>query len=327
MNVLVTGASGFIGHHVAQALFTSGLRPLPLIRQGSDVTGLEAHAQGFRHADLRDEEALRRAAENVDAVVHLAGLTRARSLDEFLEVNAGGVRRLVRAVRAGASASFRRFVLVSSLAAGGPGVPTNPRKETDPDEPVTPYGVSKLAGERVLREEAVDLPWTIVRPPIVYGPREKDLLQVFQLCRKGLVPVVGFRDKHYSMVYAPDLAEAIVDLIGHEDAVGRTFNVAEERTYTYRELVRVIGEAVGRVPPMPRVPHLIPRVIATLGTLSQPFRRRPPFVSLSKLPEILAPGWVCSTDAVRSLLPSVASTSLADGARATVEWYRGAGWI
>ena len=150
---------------------------------------------------------------------------------------------------------------------------------------------------------------------------------MFRLCRRGVVPVVGFRDKHYSVVYGPDLAAAVVALSDHPAAIGRTFNVAEERTYTYGELVGIIGEAVGRVPPMPRVPHLIPRLIATLGTLSQPFRRRPPLVSLAKLPEILAPGWVCATDAVRDLLADAAPTPLAEGARLTVAAYRDRGWL
>lgn len=258
--------------------------------------------------------------------MHLAGLTRAKSLQGFREVNVDGVTRIVRACH-DAAPDLQRFVLVSSLAAAGPGVPDAPRRESDACEPVTPYGRSKLEGEEALRAAADSLPWTIVRPPIVYGPRERDVLTIFKLCRRGIVPVVGFKDKHYSVVYGPDLARAIVELAVEPRAAGETFFVAEERTYTYGELVGAIGRAMGRVPPRPRVPHLLPRLIALLGSCSSPFRKRPPLVSLSKLPEILAPGWVCATDAVRAVLDEVAPTDLETGALATAEWYREFGWV
>jgi len=326
LKILVSGASGFIGHHVVQAVATQGLQPCPLIRAGSDRRDLEAHADRIRVVDLADAASCREAVRGVDAVIHLAGLTRARSLQAFREVNVDGVIRLVRACHE-AAPDLKRFVLVSSIAAAGPGVPDAPRRETDPCSPVTPYGRSKLEGEEALRAAAGAIPWTIVRPPVVYGPREKDVLTLFKLCRRGVVPVVGMRDKHYSVVYGPDLARAIVQLAIEPRAAGRVFFVAERRVYSYMDFIGAIGRAMGRVPPRPRVPHLVPRVIALCGSLSQPFRRRPPLVSLSKLPEILAPGWVCATDAVRELLGDVAPTDLERGARETAEWYREAGWV
>ena len=297
-----------------------------MVRTGSSLEGLSEWQEGFRYADLTDPQACRAAVEGVDLVLHLGGLTRAPGLREFRCVNVEGVRCLLAACRA-ATPGPRRFVLVSSIAAAGPGSPGRPRRETDPCQPVTPYGQSKLEGEAVLRAEAEHVPWTIVRPPIVYGPRERDVLTIFRLCRRGVVPVVGFREKHYSVVYGPDLARHLLELALAPQAAGATYFVAEERAYGYRELVSAIGRAVGRVPPQPRVPHLVPRLLGLLGSCVQPFRRRPPLLTLAKLPEIVAPGWVCSTDAVRAVLPGVAPTDLESGARQTVAWYRDNGWL
>lgn len=326
MKVLVTGASGFIGWHACKSLDDMGFTACPLVRAGSDVSALTPWAAETRTADLRDEAALRAAVRGVDAVIHLGGLTRARSLETFREVNAEGVARLVEACRSEVP-GLDRFVLVSSIAAAGPGTPEAPRREADPCEPVTPYGLSKLEGERVLRDAAADMPWTIVRPPIVYGPRERDMLAIFRLCRRGVVPVVGFRDKHYSLVYGPDLARHLVELLTVPDAVGRTLFVAEDQHYSYRDLVSTIGRGVGRVPPLPRVPHLVPRLIALMGSCAQRFTRRPPLLTLAKLPEVLAPGWVCSTESARSLLPTVGPTGLEQGARETAAWYEEHGWL
>ena len=290
------------------------------------MSALVPWAAETRYADLRDHGALREAVRGVDAVIHLGGLTRARSLGAFREVNVDGVAGLVAACRAEVP-GLRRFVLVSSIAAAGPGTPESPRREGDPCEPVTPYGLSKLEGERVLREAAADTPWTIVRPPIVYGPRERDMLAIFRLCRRGVVPVVGFHDKHYSLVYGPDLARHLVELMSVPEAAGGTYFVAEERHYSYRDLVATIGRGVGRVPPLPRVPHLVPRLVALMGSCAQRFTRRPPLLTLSKLPEVLAPGWVCSTESVRALLPAVGPTELEQGALETAAWYREHGWL
>jgi nucleoside-diphosphate-sugar epimerase len=326
LNILVTGASGFIGHHVIDAVQERGWTACPLLRLGSDSTGLEPFGEGIRRADLRDEKALEAAVEGIDGIVHLAGLTRARSQKEFRDVNAAGVGRIVRAARRGAP-GLRRFLYVSSLAAAGPSTVDGPRLEDAPPAPVTAYGRSKLEGEQVLRDEALDLPWTIVRPPIVYGPWERDLLTIFRLCRRGVVPVLGFRPKSYSIVFAPDFARHVVALMDDDRAVGETYFLAEPRAYSYQEIVVAIGQAVGRVPPLLRVPHLVARLVATGGSAAQFFSRRPPMLTLGKLPEVLASGWVCGTEKARAVLGEVGPTTLAEGAILTAAWYRDRGWM
>lgn len=258
-------------------------------------------------------------------MLHVAGMTRALTEAELLEGNREAVRNLARAA---AGAGIGRFVLVSSTAAAGPGTPGRPRRIADPCQPVTAYGRSKLEGERVLRGSPWPFPWTIVRPPVVYGPGDRDVYRLFRMARRGAVPVLGRGDRHNSVIYAPDLAEHLVDLALHPAAAGEVLMLSEERSYSWVELAEHIGSAVGAGRPrILRVPEWAARLSAFGGSLAGALRRRPSLVSLAKLPEILAPGWVCDPARAKELLGALAPTPFPAGAVATAEWYRREGWL
>lgn len=325
MKFLVTGASGFIARHVIMAATRHGHDTYALVRSHHGARDIPADR--VRVGDLRDPVSLRGALAGMEVIIHLAGLTRAKTQGDFFAVNATGVSHLIEAARAPGS-EVRRFVLVSSLSASGPGTPALPRREDDSPAPCTPYGRSKLAGERALRETTGSVSWTIVRPPIVYGPWDRDVLTLFRMAAGAVVPVVGFRDRHYSMVYAPDLAEVLVRIAGLEAAAGHTINVAGGRPYSWLEIVRLIGAALGREPRIVRLPEFTARIVAAAGSLASFFRSRPPLLTLDKLPEVVAPGWVCSVERLHALVGDEACpTDLPAGLRATAEWYRREGWL
>ncbi|NOT07000.1 MAG: NAD(P)-dependent oxidoreductase, partial [Gemmatimonadales bacterium] len=205
MKVLVTGATGFVGGHLVDALLRRGDTVTALVRSRAKGEALAKRGVTPAPGDLADDAALRAAARGQEVVYHLAGLVAAHSEAEFQTVNADGTARLVAAVAAGAPSA--RLVLVSSMAAAGPSPAGGKLTGTEPARPVTAYGRSKLAGERAVAEGP--LPWTILRPPAVYGPGDLELLRVFKATAFGAVPVFGGGGQELSMVYGPDLAEAI----------------------------------------------------------------------------------------------------------------------
>ncbi len=321
---LLTGSTGFVGHHVLDEATRRQIPIRALVRSAHRAIFGRDGVEWFE-GDLRDPGTVGRAAAGIRGVIHVAGLTRGRARD-LDAVNRDGVANLVKASLS-AAADLTRFLHVSSLAAGGPGTPTLPRSEDARAEPITDYGRSKLAGEEVLKNEGASLPWTIVRPPIVYGPWERDLYLMFKLARRRWVPASGSSEAKYSVVYGPDLAAAIWDLAVHPRAAGKVINVAENRAYTTAEMVAAMGRGLGTRPRTIRLPDWGVKLAASLGSAVGSFRTRPPLLSRAKLPEILAPGWVAATNRLRELLPLACQTSFEEGAARTIQWYRAEGWL
>jgi nucleoside-diphosphate-sugar epimerase len=327
MRVLLTGGTGFVGYNLVPALKEQGYEIVGLIRTTSDTSLLD-ELGGVEYAigELRDRASLEAALDGVDAVIHLAGAVTAVGRDGYFSVNTEGTRNLVEAVRA-VSPDIRRFVYVSSLAAGGPTVPGAPRTEQDEDRPVTHYGRSKKAAEDILLGYRGEFPSVILRPATVYGPADVALLGFFRSARRGLRARFPWRDLHLSMVYAGDLATAIVRALVSQLPSGDIFYVSDGREYRLDEVQRIIGEMMGFETKSIPVPRSLLFPAAAVSELGIRVTRRPSFLNWQKIIEAVQPAWVCSPEKLSTRTGFRPRYQLADGARVTAEWYRSRGWL
>jgi nucleoside-diphosphate-sugar epimerase len=324
MRVFVTGGTGFVGIHVIAALHRRGHDAICLVRDPAKARAAFGVAMPTIVAgDLADGDALARAVGGVDAVVHLAGLTAARTRAELFAVNAGGTRALIDAVRAD-GAGVRRFVHVSSLAAAGPVEHGVVPSGDEPAHPVSDYGRSKLAGEIPVRTLAI--PWTILRPPAVYGPHDRELLRLFRIARRGLAPVFGDGAQRLALVFAPDLADAIVACLERAPADG-VYYPAHPTPTTARRLVEQIGDALGIGVRVVSLPRAIVRPMFRLTGAAAKVAGRATLLSADKANELLAEAWLCSPTALAAATGWHAATDLPSGLAATGDWYRRARWL
>jgi nucleoside-diphosphate-sugar epimerase len=322
MNVLVTGGTGFIGMHLIARLNDCGHVVSALVRSRSKAERLANFDIRMIDGDLQNDTALGVATQDQDLVVHAAGLVKARSEAEFLRVNRDGTERLLRAV---AAAGKPRFVLVSSLAARGPSAPGSRCPAEEHAAPVTAYGRSKLAAEQVVRRG--ELPWTILRPPMVYGPWDTELLKAFKLARWGWMPVFGRGTQELSAIYAPDLADAIVAAAESDTTIGRTYSACHPEVFTSRTLARAVADTTGRSVRIVGLSERLARVLLAITGTSARLVGRATILDPDKFHEFFAPAWTGDSTPLTRDTGWRAGRGLADGLCATAAWYRKQRWI
>lgn len=320
----VTGATGFLGWHVAHALAAGGWTVRALARGGPERrSGLEELTVELVPGDLSDGAELARGLHGCDAIVHAAGLVKARTLEDYREVNVRGTERLLAAASAACPGAL--FVYVSSQAAAGPAREGRPVAEGDTPHPVSWYGASKLEGERAVAS-AWGGPWITVRPGVLYGPRDRGLLTYFRMVARGVVPVPAARAR-IQVGGVEETALGIARAADRTDLSGRTGYLADPRPVSVRELASRIAAVAGRTARLVEIPDVAVRVAGVLETLrervtgvSRPF-------NADKARELLAGDWLCDPVPMRRDLGLGDPPSLDEGLRRTWDWYREKGWL
>jgi nucleoside-diphosphate-sugar epimerase len=330
MKVLVTGASGFLGSHVAEQLTEKGHEVRALVRKTSKRDFLEKLPRmEFAIGSVEDRDQVFRAVEGVDAVVHAAGLVKARSVSEFHLANVIGTENLILAAKAAnAKHPIKRFVHVSSLAAVGPSHDGTPLDESCDARPVTHYGRSKLEAERIVRAAKEDLPVVILRPPAIYGPRDSEVFAFFQAVSRGVLPTIGDASNTLSMIHGADAASACIAALTAEVPSGSTYFVDDGHVYGFRQLLEGIEEALGK---KAFVRINLPMPVVYLAALSSEIfgkvTNKAVMLTRDKMNEIRQPHWVCSSAWAQRDLGWKPQIDLKDGTRQTAQWYRDQKWL
>jgi len=302
----VTGATGFIGSTVVRHLAKQGwqvrilTRRLPLHPLFADLS-LEAVV-----GSLEDEASLCRLAEGVTAIVHAAGLTKACSRADFFRVNCEGVGHLANAATHQAVAP--RIILVSSLAAREPHL--------------SAYAASKRAGEQALIDMKNAPPWTILRPPVVYGPGDPATLPLVRLLRWRIGPMLGPESARFSILHVDDFASAVAVLLSSEKAIGATYELDDGTSggYTWRSLLEI---AQGHLPAsayLVRVPHALLQAAAMLGGLLCLVSAKATILSLGKVRELYHRDWTCDNSEIAEQTTWQPRIRFADAVPSLLEW-------
>jgi len=322
---VVTGASGFVGSHIVDELLRNDARVRCILRPKSPTHWLDGKPVEILRLDEMDLDRLAAAVADAAWIVHAAGITQARSPKEFHEINVGGTERMLRAAMA-SNGNLQRFLYISSQAAGGPAAEGKPVVESDRPDPASTYGISKLRGEELTMLLKSRMPVVSIRPPAVYGPRDKAFLRLYRLLKRHVMPVLR-ADERFTLVYAEDLARAAYLALTHPRASGEIYFVGEPESTDSVEMGECIRRALGTWAVTVRPPGFVLQTGALVGELVGLATGSPPLLSREKLREITAGDWLCSSAKIRSQLGWTPQVGLEEGIARTAAWYREAGWI
>ena len=325
MTVLVTGAAGFLGGHLADLLLERGERPRALIRPGESAGRLAAAGAEVHVADITDRAAIGTALHGVDRVLHCAARTGPWGPDaEYLETN---VRALQILVRRAMAAGVSRVVQVSSITVHGNDVGGQADETAALRAEANPYSRSKVAGERLLRRMIRDegAPVTIVRPGWIYGPRDQASFGRFaRMTESGRMAMFGRGANHVPLVYVRDVAEGVLLASRVDGAEGRTYLLVNDEPVTQRQYLAAIADQLGVPPPRRRIPYRLALLGGTcaegLGRLAR--RPQPPPVMRYGI-QLLGGENRFDISRARRELGFAPQVGLAEGVRRSVEWYLG----
>lgn len=320
-DIALTGVTGFIGSHVAEALIEAGLAVRGLVRDPARLPGQLAGRLDLVSGDLSDRGALEALVDGAAVVVHLAGRVRAPRAQDFDAANRVGTENLAAATLSATGQA--RIVYVSSMAAAGPSAAPAGLSPEDSPSPISAYGRSKLAGERTV--QTCGLPWTVIRPPIVYGPRDIDVFQFFRFASLGLVPVPA-GERYATVAYVSDVVRAVLAAASGR-AEGRVLHLGEPEPLRLAEMVRTIaaaGEVRARVLPLPAG---LVRVVGGFGNILQRIGFRDIAMTSDKAREMVARHWSARSASSLAALGLDGVVPFARGAAASWRWYRANGWL
>jgi nucleoside-diphosphate-sugar epimerase len=271
------------------------------------------------YGDLISGEGVEEAVRGADTVIHLAGVTKALAARDYYAGNVRATETLVRALAGRAV----RLVHVSTLAAIGPSGDGTPVDEDAQPHPLTHYGKSNLEAERMVRALAPDA--VIVRPPVVYGPRDTDVFQLLQSISKGWVLEIAGGERWFSAIYVGDLVEGL--LVARRGVGGRAYFLAHSQPVSWSELSAAAARIMARRPRVVRVPPLVAYAVGLGAEVWSQVTRKPGIISREKVAEARCRWWTCDTRRAAAELGFEARTPLNAGLAQTLAWYKEAAWL
>jgi len=322
--ILVTGATGFVGSHLVETLVKKGEDVYCLVRATSNLRWLKGLSVKLVQGDCTDISSLKSLPSDIEFVFHLAGLVKARRKRAFYEVNYQGTVNLIK-ICLTKRWPLKRFIFISTLAVHGS--PSDSMiKSDDQPRPLSHYAKSKWLAEQALLSVKEIIPVIIFRPTVIYGPRDRELLDFYRLIKTGWVPVLNPNGK-LSLCYVLDLVQALIKALKADVPSGSVFFVSDGNAYSWFEVINIIASLLDKNPCYIYFPKGILWIMAIFAEAMANISRQPIMFSRDKLKEILQHTWVCDISNSIENLGYRPNYSLNIGMEGTIHWYKAQGWL
>ena len=335
MDILVTGASGFIGSFIVEEALKRGYTVWAAIRRNSSLEFLQDNRIRFIELDLSSPVSLNKEIaaflsdnKGWDYIVHAAGATKCVDKSEFMKINFEGTKNLIEALRR-SNILPRQFIYLSSLSIFGPireEQPYTPITESDEARPNTAYGYSKIMAEAYIRA-CPDLPYVIFRPTGVYGPRERDYYKMAVSIKNHIDFAAGYKPQTITFIYVKDLVKAIFLAIDKR-VTRKCYFVSEKRGYSSRSFSNYIQRELD----IKNVLHItapiwLLKIVSLCAEQLSRITKKPSTLNRDKFNIMRQRNWLCDTTKTEEELNFTTSYDLESGTRETIKWYKENKWL
>lgn len=328
--ILVTGASGFVGSHLVEEALRRDLDVYAGIRKSSSKEYLQDDRLNFVELNYLDIDQMANLLKRkqFDYIIHNAGVVSAPKLSDYMYVNFQYTKNFVEAILASGEIP-EKFTYISSAASYGPVATadlTDFIKEEDTPRPINAYGEAKLASERYLAS-IPDLPYVVIRPTGVYGPREKEILTFFKLINRHVEGYIGFRRQHLAFVYVKDLVRAVLDATTATDVSRKSYFISDGRYYSQQDIGRTARQILGKRTLRFGIPVTLIRSIAWVMEQVGKLTGNYPPLNLEKVRILESMNWKCDMEPLKEDLNFQPQYDLEEGLVETLAWYKEKGWL
>lgn len=325
-HVLITGASGFLGYHIVKAAVEKGLVVFAAVRSNSIIKQLKDLPIQYLHLDYENVADLSRqlSENNIQYIIHAAGITKATKQGAYNHINASYTFNLASAAKTSPQ-GIKKMVFISSLAAVGPlsDVKEKIVESTTPN-PVTAYGRSKLLAETYLA--GAGIPYIILRPTAIYGPRDKEIFIMVKTVNKGIDPYIGNFVQHLSFVHAADVAQVAIDSLFINEAIG-IYNITDGNSYNRYQLADITKKILNKKAVRFHLPVPLVKSLAFVLETVNGWLKKPSILSREKLHELAAKNWICDIRKAEQELQYMPKFNLQSGLQDSIDWYTKNRWI
>ncbi len=331
MNVLITGANGFVGSHIVEYALTKDVNVFAAIRQTSNTRYISDEKVKKFVMDFSSEESITEGLEefyntygSIDYIIHNAGLTKTLRSDDYDRVNYQLTLDLISALDQSRH-EIKKFTYISSMAAASPGIGDQPITIDQKGEPVSRYGVSKKKTEDYI-EESCPLPYLILRPPPVFGPRDEDMFTVFKMLSQKMELYIGGHNQLLSFVYVKDLARGVMEAT-LSDVSNKKYFLSDGKYYDGRGFNQLVKKELVVKTLQLSLPLFLVYIVAFFSELGSKITGKVSQLNLEKIKELKCPNWTCDSSDFYKDLNIQANYTLEQGIRETVEWYKKESWL
>ena len=324
--VLVTGASGFIGSHLVDRLLTLGCEVHCIVRKTSNLRWVQLKKVTLHFVNLDDSGFKIPRLHDIDYVFHCAGLTKAKSRDEYFDINARVCETLYKQCLKFKN-QIKGIVHLSSLAATGPSKKNVIIDEDSPLNPITYYGKSKKAGEEIALKYCKDLPIKILRPPVVYGPREENLFTFLKIVKKGWALQIGEIPKKLSLIYVADLIQAMIKACIKSPTKNNIYFITDGEFYSWEDITKSASDKMSVSARVLRLPETILYPIGIIFELLAIFSSKPALFDRQRMIDIRQSSWTASPENFFRDFGFEPEFGLVAGLADTLDWYHQKKWL